>query len=446
MFSARPPGLADEAWSTNKHVYLAPLDDPAARIEISAGNPGYDLSPRFAPDGQRVLWASLATAQYESDAVVLKTYDLATGVVHTVGADWDYSPSGLVWLDSHTVLADAPRQARQVIVRIDLDTGAWTTLVDAGSCTLPGRIRGDWIVFGCNFITSPTELFIAPLTPASPAAAPKRITFFCEAGMRDVQLGAAEELRFAGARGETVQAWLVRPVHFAAERRYPMAVLIHGGPQGSFKDGWLLRWNMQLYAAHGYVVLAVNFHGSNSFGHAFCRSISGDWGGAPFEDIMLGVDHVLQTCPYVDPARLAALGASFGGYMVNWINGHTDRFKALVCHDGLFSSSSAYVTTEELFFFEFEFNGAPWHAGFVDHNSPHTHVHQWKTPTLVIHGGRDYRLVDGEGVAAFTALRRNGVPAELLYFPQENHWVVRPEHSIIWHTKVLAWLDRWCSS
>ena len=234
---------------------------------------------------------------------------------------------------------------------------------------------------------------------------------------------------------------------FDPNQTYPLAFLIHGGPQGSFDDHWHYRWNPEIYAGHGYATVAIDFHGSTGYGQDFTDAINGDWGGAPFVDLMKGLDHVLLRHPWIDSERMAAAGASFGGYMINWVQGHTDRFKALVCHDGNLDELMAYFDTEELWFPEWEHGGTPWDnpEGYRKH-SPVNHIQNWKTPELVIHGALDYRVVDTQGIATFNALQRLGVPSRLLYYPDENHWVLKPVNSIQWHNVVLDWMDQWTAA
>jgi dipeptidyl aminopeptidase/acylaminoacyl peptidase len=241
-----------------------------------------------------------------------------------------------------------------------------------------------------------------------------------------------------------VQAWNIKPAGFQPDKKYPVAFIVHGGPQGAIDDHFHYRWNPQAFAGAGYAVICVNFHGSTGFGQAFTDSITGDWGGKPFEDLMKGLDHALANYSWLDGDRVAALGASYGGWMMNWINGHTTRFKCLVNHDGGFDEAANYYTTEELWFPEWEFKGTPWtNPDLYEKFSPSRYVDRWQTPTLVIHGALDYRLVDVEGIATFTALQRRGIPSQLLYFPDENHWVLKAKNSILWHETILAWLERW---
>jgi dipeptidyl aminopeptidase/acylaminoacyl peptidase len=251
-------------------------------------------------------------------------------------------------------------------------------------------------------------------------------------------------MSFRGAAGDTVFAWIVEPIDFDPGKKYPVAFLVHGGPQGSFGNDFHYRWNPQVYAARGYAVVMVDFHGSTGYGQAFTDSIRGDWGGKPFEDLKIGLDAALRAYPWMDGDRVAALGASYGGWMMNWIAGHwPDRFRALVTHDGFLDSRYSYFATEELWFTEWEFLGTPWeNEALYEKWNPVRHVGSWRTPTLVVHGGKDYRVVETDGFSVFNALQRRGIPSKLLYFPDENHWVLKPANSILWHDTVLDWIDR----
>ncbi|HWX23597.1 MAG TPA: S9 family peptidase, partial [Vicinamibacteria bacterium] len=245
--------------------------------------------------------------------------------------------------------------------------------------------------------------------------------------------------------GKSVQAWIVKPPDFDATRRYPLAVLIHGGPQGAWVDGWTFRWNAEVFASAGFVVFMPNPRGSIGWGQAFTDDINADWGGKAFEDIMKGTDYA-ESLPYVEKGRSVAAGASFGGYMVNWIAGHTDRFKALVSHDGDFDLVASYGATEELWFPEWEFKGPFWqNPEMYARWSPSQFVMNFKTPTLVIHGEKDYRVPLSEGLSMFTALQRRGIPSRLVVFPDENHWVLKPADSVRWYQEVLSWLKEWSS-
>jgi dipeptidyl aminopeptidase/acylaminoacyl peptidase len=255
-----------------------------------------------------------------------------------------------------------------------------------------------------------------------------------------------ESFTFKGAINEEVQGFMIKPPGFDPNKKYPLKFLIHGGPQGAWGNSWTYRWNAELFAANGYVVVMINFHGSTGYGQKFTDSISGDWGGKPYVDLMKGLDYVEKTFPFIDKNREAALGASYGGYMANWLLGHTDRFKCIVSHDGMFNSESAYGTTEELWFNEWEFGGPPWkNREKYRRYSPHLFADKFKTPTLVIHGQNDYRLDVSEGFQLFTTLQRLKVPSKMLYFPDEGHWVLKPQNSRLWYKTVNDWVDQWCS-
>ena len=255
-----------------------------------------------------------------------------------------------------------------------------------------------------------------------------------------------EPFRFKGAEDASVQGFIVKPPGFDPSKKYPLKFLIHGGPQGAWGNSWTYRWNAELFAANGYIVVMINFHGSTGYGQKFTDSISGDWGGKPYVDLMRGLDYVEKTCPFIDKNREAALGASYGGYMANWVLGHTERFKCIVSHDGLFNLESMYGTTEELWFMDWEFEGRPWRQRELYRKwSPHLFAPNFKTPTLVVHGQLDYRVDVSQGFDLFTTLQRLKVPSKMLYFPDEGHWVLKPQNSCLWYKTVNDWVDQWCS-
>ena len=276
------------------------------------------------------------------------------------------------------------------------------------------------------------------------------LTHLNDALLSEVAMSPLESFWFIGALGDKVEGFLVKPPNFDASKKYPVKFLIHGGPQGAWGDDWSYRWNPELFAAptsataSGYVVIMINFHGSTGYGQKFIDAINGDWGGAPFEDLMKGLDYAEKTYPFIDKNRECALGASYGGYMANWILGHTDRFKCIVTHDGMFNAESAWGTTEELWFNDWEFKGTPYdNRASYEKWSPHQYAKNFKTPTLVIHGQRDYRLDVSEGFQLFTTLQMEGVPSKMLYFPDEGHWVQKPQNSQLWYKTVNDWVDQW---
>jgi len=308
-------------------------------------------------------------------------------------------------------------------------------------------LRGDHItrvVFSRDSMSAPAEAFWFTLSADDKLSDMAALTQYNAALIQSVYMSATTKFYFP-SNGAMIQGWMLWPPGFSKDKRYPLAQLIHGGPEGAWLNSWSYRWNPQLWASAGYVTIAINPHGSSGQGQAFQDAVQHDWGGVPYQDLMTGNDYVLRNYPYVDPNRMAACGASYGGFMINWINGHSDRFKALVCHDGLFSSMAMYYASEEVFFNEAEFGPPPYTSPAAreayERFSPQNFVQNWKTPTLVVHGSRDFRIPVSEGLSAFTALQRKGIPSRLLHFPLENHWVLNSKNSILWYEQVLGWLD-----
>lgn len=436
--------LADGiAWSTDLNVYTVAVTGVPAKC-ITAANKATDTSPVYSPDGKTIAYRAMARPGFESDRLRVALYDRGSGKIRTLTEAWDRSPGSLEWTpDSKTLLATVGEAARVKIFQIDAQTGQPQVLVNDHYCTgatyagSAGNLR---IAYAQDSLTAPAEIYIAK----ADGKEPKQLTHFNDARMKLARVSQPAEFFFTGAQGEKVQAWILKPVGFEEGKKYPVAFIIHGGPQGAVEDHFHYRWNPQAFAGAGYAVIAVNFHGSTGFGQAFTDSISGDWGGKPYEDLMKGLDHALANYAWLDGERVGALGASYGGWMINWINGHTKRFKCLVNHDGGFDEFANYYTTEELWFPEWEFKGVPWEKPeLYDKFSPSRYVSQWQTPTFVIHGANDFRLVDAEGIATFTALQRRGVPSQFLHFPDENHWVLKAKNSIVWHNTVIGWLDKW---
>jgi dipeptidyl aminopeptidase/acylaminoacyl peptidase len=302
------------------------------------------------------------------------------------------------------------------------------------------------------FIAAPTEISKQQISIQSkdepggvPEGTPQRLTHMNDGLLSQIDMQPLESFTFKGANNDDVQAFMVKPPGFDSGKKYPMKFLIHGGPQGAWGNEWTYRWNAELFAANGFVVVMINFHGSTGYGQKFADSISGDWGGKPYIDLMKGLDYVEKTYPFIDKNREAALGASYGGYMADWLLGHTDRFKCIVSHDGMFNTESAYGTTEEIWFPEWEFRGPPWKNHELYRKfSPHLFADKFKTPTLVVHGQLDYRLDVSEGFQLFTTLQRLNIPSKMLYFPDEGHWVLQPQNSRLWYKTVNDWVDQWC--
>jgi dipeptidyl aminopeptidase/acylaminoacyl peptidase len=436
--------LADGiAWSTDFNVYTVVTTGGPANC-ITAANKATDTGPVYSPDGKVIAYRSMARPGFESDRFRITLFDRTTGKSHNLTEAWDRSPNSLEWSpDGKTLVATASETARQKIFLVDATSGQPRVAVNehynSGAAYAAAAVTPR-LVFAQDSLTAPAEIYIANADGSDS----KRLTHFNDERIKLARLSQPTEFYFTGAQGERVQAWILKPVGFEEGKKYPVAFVIHGGPQGAIEDHFHYRWNLQAFSGAGYAVIAVNFHGSTGFGQSFTDSISGDWGGKPYEDLMKGLDHALANYAWLDDERVGALGASYGGWMINWINGHTRRFKCLVNHDGGFDEFANYYTTEELWFPEWEFKGLPWERPeLYDKFSPSRYVSQWATPTLVIHGANDFRLVDAEGIATFTALQRRGIPSQLLYFPDENHWVLKAKNSIVWHDSVLAWLDKW---
>jgi dipeptidyl aminopeptidase/acylaminoacyl peptidase len=310
-----------------------------------------------------------------------------------------------------------------------------------GSRVRSVQLAGDTLVYGRDSLSSPVDLWARPLAGGDE----RRLTDVNAEALAEIQFGDVERFSFKGANDDTVEGWIVKPVGFEAGKTYPVAFIIHGGPQGSILDSFHYRWNPQVFAGAGYGVVTIDFHGSTGYGQAFVDAIRDDWGGKPLVDLQKGLAAAAKDNPWLDTGRACALGASYGGYMINWIAGNwNDGFRCLVNHDGLFDLRSMYYTTEELWFPEWEMGGTPWTnpEGYARHN-PADHVDKWQTPMLVVHGEQDHRVVVTQGIQAFTALQRQGIPSQFLYYPDENHWVLQPANSVQWHETVLAWLERW---
>jgi dipeptidyl aminopeptidase/acylaminoacyl peptidase len=440
VFSARDAG-SEEAWSTNFDLYLAAADGSEAPKNLTAGNPAWDTAPVFSPDGTTLAYLAMERPGYESDRfrIVLKSWP--DGDSRTLTEEWDRSPRSLVWSgDGTTIFANAGNIGQVSLFAIDVASGDVQTIVVDGTVRSPA-MAGDRVVFGLDHLSSPVELYSSSLDGSDVA----RITGINDDKVAVVRMGEAEQFTFPGWNDETVHAYVVKPVDFDPGKKYPVAFLIHGGPQGSFGNDFHYRWNPQAYTGAGYAVVMVDFHGSTGYGQVFTDSIRGDWGGKPLVDLQKGLAAAIERYPFLDGDRVGALGASFGGFMVNWIAGSwPDRFKCLVNHDGNLDERTAYYDTEELWFPEWDHEGTPWTnpEGYEKHN-PVAHVGNWKTPMLVVHGALDYRVVDTQGISTFTALQRLGIPSKLLYFPDENHWVLKPHNSIQWHDTVIDWLDQW---
>jgi dipeptidyl aminopeptidase/acylaminoacyl peptidase len=448
-----------EAASTNSEIFTVPIA-PTAEGNRQSGfgpkkistSPGADTTPLYSPDGKYLVWRSQARAGFEADKWRLLVRDRQSGKIDDMTERFELSVGSFAWYsDSTTIFFTAEGKGQSSIYEATItDDSAQQVLY----------LHADDLVFGVNddlffsvmSIRAPNEIARLPKSEfrrdarISAPMQPSLVTHMNDALLAQIDMQPLESFTFKGANDEEVQGFMVKPPGFDPNKKYPLKFLLHGGPQGAWGNSWTYRWNAELFAATGnYVVVMINFHGSTGYGQKFCDSISGDWGGKPYVDVMKGLDYVEKTYPFIDKNREAALGASYGGYMANWLLGHTDRFKCIVSHDGTFNTETSYGTTEELWFMNWEFKGPPWKERKLYREfSPHLFADKFKTPTLVVHGQLDYRLDVSQGFDLFTTLQTLKVPSKMLYFPDEGHWVLKPQNSRLWYKTVNDWVDQWC--
>ncbi|HEU4487221.1 MAG TPA: S9 family peptidase [Povalibacter sp.] len=438
VFSARIKGKS-EPWSTNFDLYEVPADGGEPR-NLTADNLAWDAQPVFSRDGSLLAWRAMDRPGFEADRFHVVVMDLKRGEKRALTADWDRSVDAMEFsADGKTLYATADNFGQHPLWAIDVKSGKPTMLTGPGHVDT-FSVGSNEIVFALASLKSPSELYA--ITTKGDLRELPRIN---ADAMANVQIGEPEQFTFAGFNDETVYGYVVKPAGFDPQKKYPLAFIIHGGPQVSYANAWSYRWNPQTYAGAGYAVVFIDFHGSPGYGQAFTDSISQDWGGKPLEDLQKGLAAALAKYPWIDADRACALGASYGGFMINWIAGNwSEPFKCLVNHDGIFDSRGMAYSTEELWFDEWE-HGGPYYEVPENYEkfNPANFVAQWRVPMLVIHGGHDYRVPDTQGISTFTALQRRGIPSRLLFYPNENHWVLKPANSIQWHNEVLKWLAEW---
>jgi dipeptidyl aminopeptidase/acylaminoacyl peptidase len=448
-----------EATSTNNEIFVVPMAGGTPK-KIST-SPGSDTTPLYSPDGKYIAWRSQARAGFEADKWRLFVQDRQSGKIKNLSEKFDRSVGSFCWSDTNRIYFTFEQFGQSFIGSVNpssdaeiSESGFWPKAeMHADNITALGKT----LFYTNQSITAPDEIWrISPGTIDSLTEKENGpVTHMNDALLSQIDMQPLESFTFKGANNDEVQGFMVKPPGLDPSKKYPLKFLLHGGPQGAWGNDWTYRWNAQLFAATGnsesvrepggYVVVMINFHGSTGYGQKFTDSISGDWGGKPFLDLMKGLDYVEKTYPFIDKNREAALGASYGGYMANWILGHTNRFKCIVSHDGMFNAESAYGTTEEIWFMNWEFGGPPWEKRDVYRKwSPHQYAQNFKTPTLVVHGQNDFRLDVSQGFDLFTTLQILKVPSKMLYFLDEGHWVLKPQDSRLWYKTVNNWVDQWC--
>ena len=433
-----------EPWNTNFDLYLVSADGSGAARNLTEANKAWDTGPVFSADGKTLYYRAMRRPGFEADRFALTAMDLDTGKSRELAPKWDASADGITLsADGKSIYTTAQELGRHPLFAVSVDNGEVTSIFKDGSVS-SFELAGDTLVVSANSMNSGDVMYA---TSADGKASLRAITPSAEKMLPDVRFGAYEQFNFKGWNNETVHGYVVKPWNYEEGKQYPVAFLIHGGPQGSFGDGWSYRWNPQTYAGQGYAVVMIDFHGSTGYGQKFTDAISQHWGDRPLEDLQKGWAAAQKKYAFLDGDRACALGASYGGFMVNWIAGNwfdkqgNSPFKCLVSHDGVFDQRMMGYATEELWFTEWEQGGTPYAVPKnYEQFNPVNHVSKWKTPMLVIHGQQDFRIPVEQGIGVFTALQRRGIESKFLYFPDENHWVLKPQNSVQWHDTVNGWL------
>ncbi|CAD1789247.1 S9 family peptidase [Xanthomonas euroxanthea] len=437
--AAKPTGN-DEPWQTNFDLYRLDAAGKAAPVNLTAANPAWDAGPVFSSDGRTLYYRAMKRPGFEADRFGLMAMDVASGKTREIAPKWDRSAGEIVLSDDGaSIYTSADDLGEHPLFKIDIATGTPTKLVGEGVVHAP-TLAGTTLAFTRNSLKSGDQVFVSDVQGQGLRA----ITQSAGELLPDVQFGDYEQFQFKGWNNDTVHGYVVKPYNYQEGKTYPVAFLIHGGPQGSFGNGWSNRWNPQTYAGQGYAVVMIDFHGSTGYGQEFTDAISQHWGDRPLEDLQKGWAAAQKQYGFLNGDKACALGASYGGYMVYWMAGNWNQpWKCLVDHDGVFDNRTMGYATEELWFSEWENGGTPWQnpAGYEKFN-PVLHVDKWKVPMLVIHGQQDFRIPVEQGLAAFTALQRKGIDSKFLYFPDENHWVLKPDNSVLWHDTVNSWLKQ----
>jgi len=432
-----------EPWSTNFDIYAVPTDGGSAPRNLTADNPAWDSFPVVSKDGSKLYYLAMKRPTFEADRFGIMELDLASGAKREIDPDWDRSAGSIrLSADGRSLYALADDNGERPLFSVDIRSGKVKKLVGAGNVSAY-TLAGDSIVFARDTLKSPADLF--RLEDEGKA---RRLTTFNTERLSNVAFGDYEFFQFKGWNGDTVQGYVVKPANYQPGKKYPVAFLIHGGPQGSWLNDFHYRWNPQTYAGAGFAVVTIDFHGSTGYGQAFTDAISGHWGDRPLEDLQKGWAAALAKYSFLDGDRACALGASYGGYMVNWIAGNWNTpWKCLVSHDGVFDNRAMAYSTEELWFDEWENQGTQWQKPEnYERFNPINHVADWKVPMLVVHSADDFRIPLEQGIGAFTVLQRRGIPSQFLTFPDETHWVQKPQNSLQWHETVEAWIKKWTAA
>jgi dipeptidyl aminopeptidase/acylaminoacyl peptidase len=459
-YTAKDQGAAD-AWTTDLNLYTVPAAG-GAPVVITASNRGGDQNPVYSPDGRYIAYASQARPGYESDRWRLMFYDRRSHESRELLPNWDRNADGYLFTaDGRGMILSTTDASREKFYHIAIANGGVvghpvalpvahnnsSPSLSGPSRVAPAKNPGAAVMVWMRDATeAPPEVYAASVMGAAVSNV-RQLTHVNDALLAQLHLNPAEDYWFHGAGGDSVQGFIIKPPQWEPGKRYPAVLLVHGGPEGAWLDNWHSRWNYQLFAAPGFAVIAINPHGSTGYGQKFVDGVPKDWGGKAYTDLMDGVDAALVRAPWIDPARVGAAGGSYGGYMVNWMAGHTDRFKALVSHAGPFNLENMYGATEELWFPEWEFGGPFWDSTAMATQyrrfSPHLFANHFVTPTLVINGELDYRVPYTEGLSMFTALQRQGVPSKLIIFPDEGHWIGKPQNQRLWWSEVQGWLEKY---
>lgn len=432
------------ATSTNNDIFIIKLNDISQsgkikRTKISLSN-GNDNQPVYSPDGKYIAYCSMERAGFEADKQRIMLYNRISGETKNLTGDYDLSAGELIWSkDSKSIYFTSANKIYNSIFKIDLNTGLVSTIIEAVvASSIKISEDGKTLFFKNQKSTLPNEIFAINTDKTNF----RQLTNVNKELLANLEMNDVETFWCDGAEGTKVQSILVKPPFFDPNKKYPLMFLIHGGPQGHWEDDFHYRWNLQMFASKGYVVVATNPRGSTGYGQKFTDEISQDWGGKVYTDLMNSYDYAINNFSFIDSNNTFAAGASYGGYMINWIEGHTDRFNALVCHAGVFNLTSMYGTTEELWFPEWENGGTPWqNRELYEKWSPHMYVENFKTPMLVVHGAFDFRVPFGQAMELFTSLQRMNVESKLLYFPDETHFVVKPQNARLWWNTIFDWLE-----